>query len=95
MRVQVKQRHIDAGAPVACIGVNFLVREDCPVELAIKEALGEDNRKQVSVVEDRIYIGEDRYETPGDVWAWVEGYDAGYTMRPFDFTIGDNDETVA
>ena len=91
MRVEVRQRHIDEGVPIKGETEwntdGTVVKKSCPVELAIREVLGGEDKRPVYVGEIRIYIGTTAIDTPVQVRKWIEAFDAGEKVLEFDFDL--------
>jgi hypothetical protein len=81
MVIQVEQRHIDRARTL--IEATGLRCPNCPVALAITEALG----FPVKVIGPEYYIGMDRYPLPDSVAKWICEFDQGGPVKPFDFEI--------
>lgn len=78
MKVKVEQRHIDRGER----GDAFC----CAVALAVAEATGYDD---VWVDEYSMSVGDFYYRTPKSASDFIENFDSGYAVAPFEFELVD------
>ena len=79
MKIRVTEEHIRKGLPTDC--------EFCPVAIAVAEAYGV-NHDQVSVDDDSIWVlGEGTAPSPKEVLAFIEAFDEGYAVGPFEFEL--------
>lgn len=78
MKIKVTQEHIDKGTDNE--------PELCPVALAIKEVFG--MWAFVSVSECSIIVADRILFVPTSVHDFVERFDNGYTVDPFEFELG-------
>lgn len=78
MKIKVKQKHIDAG--------KRWYTGNCPVALAIKEVYKTD----VWVYSDSIRIADNSLEIPDAVKGFVNAFDSGKPVSPFEFELSLN-----
>lgn len=60
----------------------------CPIALAIKRAIPDGGF--ISVDDEEILVGHNRFESIEAVWSFVYSFDAGDAVEPFEFTLGEN-----
>jgi hypothetical protein len=81
VRVKVKQSHIDEGQPgESCT---------CAVAKAVQAAFETEN---VQVEAEFIQVDFAKYPTPDAVVKFIDDYDLGRPVRPFEFDLGPDDD---
>jgi hypothetical protein len=76
MKVKVEQRHIDKGIPKSS--------SCCAVALAVREVVGHED---VDVDEYSIAVAYDSYRAPRKVTEFIEDFDRGDVVSPFEFEL--------
>lgn len=86
VKIEVKQYHIDSGTPK-----NFSC---CPIALAVQEVfphyvveVGEFDLTLENGTGDCDYEKYLEYELPAEACDFVEQFDSGHYVRPFDFEL--------
>ena len=76
MKIKVTQEHIERGVVKDC--------DVCPVALAMQEAMEDD---KVRVFSTYIETSEGNYITPESVGDFIDNFDEGLPVKPFEFEL--------
>lgn len=75
MKIQVTQKHIDEGKPKC--------PNNCPVALALIDA----GLLNVGVTPVWIRVEDKKYHAPTGVYVFVQNFDEGQKLEPFEFEL--------
>jgi len=86
MRIEVKKYHIDSGTPKNC--------SCCPIALAVQEVfphyvveVGQFDLTLDNYDDENGTVKYWEYELPAEACDFVEQFDSGHYVRPFDFEL--------